>query len=422
MGLRMKKILSYLRSMRFGILLLVLIALLSVAGSVIPQERELAWYVENYPGAHPTIFFLQLYRVFQSWYFLLLLGLLCVNLTLCSLLRGRSLLGSRERLLSACAGMKNSVPLSGEGLIRLEQHLKSKGCRSAEFGRTRVYYKHLPGAWGSFVTHLSILLTVIVGAMALTLPQVTDMDCLPGESVTLKDPNGGTARFTVSDFRTNDAGGRLDFASRLTVTLPDGRSRLGEISVNHPLSFGPYKVYQQSYGTAGSVTVTNLQNQGSDSFALTDLSFLSMDNQSGVWFVALYPDYLINANGEILPVNTGDPAYPHPVYHVQTVNGEEREDRLLFPGDTVEIGALRFRFDEPLRYPGLRIKVTPSWIEPLLIACFALMIAGLYLLFFLPPVLVRLDDEGYAVCGPKPEGMRLELMDLLNMDKGEAHS
>ena len=41
------------------------------------------------------------------------------------------------------------------------------------------------------------------------------------------------------------------------------------------------------------------------------------------------------------------------------------------------------------------------------------MIAGLCLLFFLPPVLVKVDDEGYAVGGPKPEGMRLELERLL---------
>ena len=38
----MKKIWNFLRSMRFGVILLLLIALCSVAGSIIPQQREVA--------------------------------------------------------------------------------------------------------------------------------------------------------------------------------------------------------------------------------------------------------------------------------------------------------------------------------------------------------------------------------------------
>ena len=415
----MKKAFGFLRSMRFGIILLALIALLSVAGSVIAQERELAWYAENYPSLHPIILALQLHRVFKSWYFLLLLGMLCMNLILCSLLRFGSLLRGRDGLLSGCAQIKNGALLTETGLTKLEQHLKSTGCREKDFETARVYYKRLYGRWGSFVTHLAILITVVVGAAAMALPEVVDLDCLPGESVTLPTDSGGSASFFVHSFRTSGAKGQLDYASELTITLPDGRSRSGEISVNHPLSFGSYKVYQQSYGTAGSVMVTNLQNMGSDDFALTELSFLSNDNRNGVWFVALYPDYLVGPDGDYLPIDTGDASYPRPIYHVQTVDGETRENRLLFPGDTVEIGTLRFTFNEPTRYPGLRIKQTPSWIGPLLIASFALLLLGLYLLLFLPPVLVRLDGAGYAVGGPKAEGMRLELEELLKHDVRE---
>ena len=41
------------------------------------------------------------------------------------------------------------------------------------------------------------------------------------------------------------------------------------------------------------------------------------------------------------------------------------------------------------------------------------MIVGLYITFFMPPVLVKIDGKGYAVCGPKAENMRLELKALL---------
>ena len=62
-----------------------------------------------------------------------------------------------------------------------------------------------------------------------------------------------------------------------------------------------------------------------------------------------------------------------------------------------------------MEYPGLRIKYTPKIVNVLLVAAFLLMIAGLYITFFCDVVLVKLDAEGYAVGGPKPERMRVEL-------------
>ena len=408
----MKKILNYLRSMRFGILLLILIAAFSIIGSVIPQGKELNWYVENYPNVHPALLLLNFHRIFKSWYFVLLLVLLCLNLTLCSVVRIFSVVKAGKNDIAAAAGLKNGSLLTRAGLELLEQHLAKTGCRREDFGEARVYVKRRYGRYGSFITHLAILLTVLFGAAALYLPQVFDRDCMPGESVLLPAKDG-TASFSVASFRATDENGRLDFTSDLTITLPDGRSRSGEISVNHPMSFGPYKVYQQTYGTAGSITVTNLNNGGSDTFPVTDLSFLSMDNVSGVWFVALYPDYILDPDGNIMPVDTGDRSYPHPVYYVQTVEGESKAMRLFQPGDAIEIEPLRFTFNDPVSYPGLRIKHTPQLVNALLIACFALMISGLTVTFFLPPVLVKVDGEGYAVGGPKPEGTRIELQALL---------
>ena len=405
----MKKVWNYLRSMRFGILLLVLIGLCSVAGSLIPQGREMSWYVENYPSFHPALMLLQLYGVFKSWYFLVLMALLCLNLTLCSVLRITSVVRTGRTLLSDAARLPDAVELTAEGVRKLEEHLASTGCRRSGQGSARVYSRHLVGRYGSFLTHLAILLTVLFGAAGLYLPQVVDRDCLPGESVRLTDG----ANFAVSAFRSNDENGRLDYASDLTITLPDGRSRSGEISVNHPMSLGPYKVYQQTYGTAGSVTVTNLATGGSDDFLLPDPAFLTLDNVNGLWVLAVYPDYYLTPEGVITPTGSASGDYPNPVYLLQRSEDGIDTQEVAFPGTVIEVGGLAFRFNAPEHYPGLRIKYTPAIINTLLFAAFALMIAGLFVTFFLQPVLVKVDDEGYTVCGPKPEGMRLELKELL---------
>ena len=65
-----------------------------------------------------------------------------------------------------------------------------------------------------------------------------------------------------------------------------------------------------------------------------------------------------------------------------------------------------------MEYPGLRIKYTPPLVNALLIAAFVLMTLALFITFFLPPVVVKVDGQGCAVGGPKPEGMRIELGDV----------
>ena len=407
----MGKFVSFIRSMRFGIILLCLIAVCSVVGSVIPQGREMTWYVEAYPKLHVLLFSLRLDNVFSNWYFVLMMSLLALNLTLCSIVRVSSVIKSGRTLLPMAAKRANTHKLSAGQLDYLEAHLESIGCRKSKHGTARVYSKNLFGRYGSFITHLSILLTIIFGAAGLYLPQVTDMNCLPGESVTMPD---GT-EIAVSNFYIENDSGQLDFTSDISITLGEtGDTKDGSIRVNYPLSCGPYKVYQQTYGTAGKISVTNIETGGTDSFVLTDHAFLSLDGVDGLWFLALYPDYYLGPDGSINPVASAYGRYDNPVYHVQLCEDGVNLPELMLPGDVVELGGLGFTLEQPVEYPGLRIKYTPPIVNTLLFAAFALMILGIYITFFMQPVLVKLDDEGYVVSGPKPEGMQINIETALN--------
>lgn len=409
----MKKILQFLRSMRFGILLLALITVCSVVGSVIPQGREVGWYAGTYRGFHGYLLMLKLNDIFHSWYFIALLVLLCLNLSLCSLVRIRSVVRGGRPSGEAAARLENTVHLTNEGVAQLTEHLRHIRCREEVFGGVRVYTKNAIGRYGTFLTHLSILLTVLFGAAALYLPTVTDQTCMPGESITMDD---GTAIY-VEDFQIEDESGELDYASRIRVTLPDGQqSDTRRISVNHPLSFGRYKIYQQTYGTAGSLLVRNTDNGSEDTFTLTETCFLSIDGTNGLWYEALYPGYLRDENGNFTLITSTAGRYTDPVYQVLLSVDGENTPVLAFPGETLTVNEIQFQFNDPVEYPGLRIKRTPAAANALLCGAFVLMIAGLYITFFLQPVLVKVDEDGYCVGGPKPEGMRLQLQ-LLLQDK-----
>ena len=415
----MKKFLNIFRSMLFVILLLILIALCSVAGSLIPQDKAVSWYAQNYGSFHGVVLMLRLHRIFESWYFILLLVLLCLNLTLCSLVRIVTVVGDRGKVIQRTAMMKDQVFLNSEGMARLRQYLTDIRCRAESVDGVQVYRKNRAGRYGSFLIHLSILLIVVFGAGALYLPAVVDRSCFPGESVRMED---GT-EIAVNSFHIEDATGRLDYSSQIRVRLSDGwTSDWTDIRVNHPFSFGSYKIYQQTYGTAGSVTVTNLATGGSDDFILTETALLSLDGANGLWYEAVYPGYVLDPSGRMTLITSTSGRYENPVYEVLLAENGTVSPMLVFPEEELEAGGMRFHFNAPVEYPGLRIKHTPTVINALLIAAFVLLILGLYITFFMPPVLVKVDEQGYAVGGPKPEGIRIELDELLQDCRMEEHA
>ena len=281
-----KKLIKFLRSMTFGMILLGLVLLCSFPGSVIAQGNSPEWYVQTYPDWHGWILKLGLDDVFGSWYFITLLVLLGLNLTLCSLIRVRNVVKASRNAPANAASRKTKVFLASGDLEELRKLLEQRRYRKETHGDAAVYSKNAIGWYGSFLTHLAILLTLLFGAAALYLPRVTDQTCFPGERLLMED---GTA-IAVESFRIEDETGKLDYASIIEICLPDGRtSGQRQIRVNHPLAFGGYKVYQQTYGTAGAITVRNLSTGGSDRFVLNEMCFLSLDGINGLWYEALYP-------------------------------------------------------------------------------------------------------------------------------------
>ena len=55
-------------------------------------------------------------------------------------------------------------------------------------------------------------------------------------------------------------------------------------------------------------------------------------------------------------------------------------------------------------------------VNALLVAAFCLMILGLWFCFFQTPAIVTVREDGYAVAGPKPQALELELAALLESD------
>ncbi len=401
----MKRILSFLRSMRFANGLLIAAALCCALSSLLPQDRGLPYYAENYPRLYPLIYRLQLYDVFRSWYFILIAALLCLSMLVCTLGMLRRALRAGRGEIERAAALPDAEELGEGGLEKLRLYMASIRCREEKIGESYVFYKNGFGRWGTFLIHLSILLTVIFGAMALYLPKVTDESCRPGASITLDDG----ARIAVDSFSLYNEAGQLDYASVIRITLPDGReSAPQEIRVNYPMTFGPYKVFQWTYGAEGAV-LARAADGSTDLFELEKGSILSLDAANRIEYYGLY---------EATPEDGAGESYVF--YQLAVVrDGEFENAQELRPGETVTLGGVEFSFLDPY-YPGLRIKTMPvRAANPLLEASFVLMLVGLFLSFYLPPVLVKADEKGWTAAGPRGEKMRMELRRRFAREKEE---
>ena len=396
--------------MTFGMLLLILIALCSVAGSLIPQQREAMEYVSRYGStAAQWILRLGLDDVFSTPYFIALMAALCLNLTLCSVIRVTKLRGAGERLQKSAAAMP--AQQAGPAKLRaVESWLARRGYKKTRQDGAVLYSKYFLGFYGSFLTHLALIILLLVGAATIYGAEVQDRVVMPGETLALE--RGTTVE--VLSFQIEDETGKLDYASRIVMRDEKGNeSPETVVRVNDPLRFGGYKVYQQTYGTAGAITVENTQTGGSDTLTLTEPVFLTLDGRNGVYFNALYPGYTQDEDGSFTLVTSTSGAYHDPVYELRVMGEGQMSPVLAFPGETIALGDVSFTMEAPVSYPGLRIKYLSGVILGALYASFAFIVLALYICFFMRPVCVAVREDGYAIASPKPQlGLQLELESL----------
>ena len=409
----MKQFVTFLRSMKFGIIILILVMVCSLIGSLIPQDRSDAWYINNYPGGFGELVLkLGFNDLFRTWYFILLVSLLGINLTLCSVIRFAAVHKAKKTAIDKAMESEDRHFIGAETAVKIRAFLAGKRYKQREDGGTVIFYRNMTGYYGSFLVHLSLLFILVFGGLVLGLSDVTDYNVLPGETVTLKD---GTL-LEVEYFRTTDDEGRTDYVSLIFVTTPDGKESHGrEISVNYPFTFNSLKYYQHTYGVAGSVTALNTTTGGTDVLYLTEKSFLSADGRNGMWFEALYPGYVEDEHGHIIPLYYNSAGYyPNPIYQVLVSAGGHVHSYMLMPGNIVDTGLISFEFNDPVAYPGIRVKRIPYPFPALLYASFVLITLGFWLCFFHMPALVTVSNDSYAITGQKTQAAQFEIDTFLD--------
>lgn len=271
------KIWDFFCSLKLTIITLLLLAVVSIIGTVIQQNAQPAEYIREYgKGTYNLFRNLQFVDMYHSWWFVGLLALFSINLICCSIkhfprawkfVRDPALIPSAGMLKGAAnrldATTKETPQQMAERLTTLlKKEFASPKLTEADGKLYLFAQKGIYSRFGAYMTHLSILIVMTGAIIGNIWGFKAFVNITEGTSVSQVWPRFGGNQpiklgFSVrcDDFNVSYYPGTMrpkDYNSDLVV-LEHGKEVLKKkIEVNDPLTYKGLTFYQSSYGLAGN--------------------------------------------------------------------------------------------------------------------------------------------------------------------------
>lgn len=263
---------DFFSSVTLSILVLIGLAITSIIGTVLQQGKEPEFYLQNYPSTGKIIQMFNLGDMYHSWWFQVLLALLLINITFCSI----------KRLPHAIKQMKDRDPLFEGRPVALHERRelsvkgdvagvaeklsallgKKLGAVAREEKDGSVYLMASKGSFsrmGVYVTHSSLFLFALGALIGSQWGFKGAVNIVEGRSVTevydrstdQMTPIGFEIRCDEFKLEHYPDGRPRDYLSKLTVLENGVEVVKKQIEVNDPLIHRGYYFYQSSYEPVG---------------------------------------------------------------------------------------------------------------------------------------------------------------------------
>lgn len=384
---------NFFSSVKLALFTLGCLAFTSIIGTVIPQQESIQFYVNKYGPKTATFFqLLDITDMYTSSWFLFLLGLLALNLIICSIDRfpavwrlitedNLALPLERIKKMRVSASFTSASPLP-ELIDTLQTTLTQKGWKPKlrELENCTVLFSQKT-PWsraGVYLVHLSILV-IFAGAIfgqlqgfrgSIMLPELqTSSVVYPYKSAEIINLDF-TIRCDRFDIEFYENTMPKEYRSKLTILENDTIVLQKEIEVNDPLYYKGITFYQASY-------------QPFKDFVFT----ISANNEEPVNFTGEFQKEVKWAENK---VSFG-------IINIESVRDQASRLKIWFndesgepsqfwmkTGDRIEIkrGEKSYWFSAKQRYAtGLQVSKDPGvWLVYLGFGC---MIIGLYMAFFM---------------------------------------
>ena len=362
---KINKNIKLIADLKFALLLLFLIAVVSSIGSVIEQEETIQFYQTNYSIENPIygfinwnlILFFGLDHVYSTWWFTLLLLLLGLSLVSCSITRQFPLLNNSKEYffkkqttsflnLPFSVKLKNTIFLKEKILKQLQQ----QNFYLYQYGDFAYGYRGLVGRISPILVHLS-LITILMGSSWGAFNNFKAQELLPkGEIFHIQNliKVGKITRIPNINSRINDFWVEYkkdkiyQFYSNLSILDSYGNEiKHQTISVNNPLRYKNIDFYQSDWNLIG----IRVQDKNLDRFYELPLFTLKGGNKSWV-------TWIVNKNNEIQTIVFDQLQNTFILYNQ---NGEFLKNATL--GEAIEPN---LKIIDIIPATGLQIKYDPS--------------------------------------------------------------
>lgn len=412
-------------SLKLTMFTLITLAVLSIVGTVIPQGTPPPEYLHSISQNKLKLYKgLGFFDMYHSWWFILLLSLLSLNLLACSVKRLPGIWRTITRpvrvmddSLETTLPNLTSIITSGDAVTLRD---RVAAVMKAEFaepviteadGTYHLFAQKTP--WSRlavYAVHLSVLV-IFIGAIIGSLFGYKGFVNIPeGESVgkvmsrSEKEIDLGFAvhleKFSVSHYPN---GAPKEFKSILTV-LENGKPVAGydrvPVIVNDPLSYKGITFYQSSYGKLGEHEFTISDSDGSNSQPLIVKSGGStkLPDGSGLCLQETTPDisrFQTGLSGPAAQVEVHLANGENKTFVVYSNNPAMNRMNLPYTGGKL----LQYRGGEEFMYTGLQVAKDPGvWV--VWVGCI-LMVVGIYVAFFMAHrrIWVRVESGTVTIGG-----------------------
>ncbi|MBM5788769.1 MAG: cytochrome C biogenesis protein CcsB [Cyanobacteria bacterium M_DeepCast_200m_mx_001] len=376
----MKRLIAWISDLRLAIGLLILIAIASGLGTLVPQKESAELYHRVYDPQPwlglfngDALLRLQLDHVYSSGWFLALLAWLGLALILCSWRRQWPALRAALRWIDYSAPrqlskltLAETIPCTdpGASLQQLQQLLSQRGWQVQPHPNRLAARRGVSGRVGPLLVHTGLVVLMVGAAWGALGGQRLERFLAPGNVLELLNRRGDTQlSVTLEQFgiERDPAGRPEQFRSRLKLEPGGSEPTERAISVNHPLRFQGMTVYQADWALAA----VQLQLGQSPILELPLQSFPQLGEQ--VWGIVL-PTRPDGSNPVLLALSSEQG--PVTAYSADA----EVLGTLAPGGDPVEIQGIPLRIAAVVPASGLLLKRDPG--VPLVYAGFAIALAG----------------------------------------------
>ena len=321
-----RKLWQTLGAIKTGVILLILVVILSAAGTVILQ-RPATEADEMQRAYSPQVLSLLdglgLTDVFHAWWFVLLLTLVSLSIIAASVQRFPNAWRFFSRpYKSPDETFRNALPTHALIAVKDEETALSvaeRVLRKAGFKPERIVRENSFSLFGErnrlsemavYIVHASLLLIFLGGIVDALYGWRGFVTLARGQESSQVQPQNGSKRNLPFAIRC-DGAGQENYSdgtpkrwwSDLTV-LENGQAILRkQIVVNDPLVYRGVRFYQASYGKTGKIDKLVLTATARDGRAPQDITIglgetLSLDSDATVRLAEFIPDYVVG-DGQI---------------------------------------------------------------------------------------------------------------------------